>query len=112
MIRVEPPVVHWQTIAEFPKYEINMQGEVRNEDSGIRVQPSKFDGVDYVELFREGKPYLQHVNRLRWKTFHLAGNPFPQTPFERHGVWLDYEGRYVDGEKAHLCGLVCSVGEV
>lgn len=112
MIRVEPPVVHWQVIAEFPKYEINTQGEVRNVDSGLHVQPAKFDDVDYVELMREGKPYLMHVNRLIWMTFPLPGFPPLPSDIERHGTWDKSQERYEDGEKTHSCGMVCSVGEV
>jgi hypothetical protein len=112
MIRIEPPVVQWQSIAAFPKYEMNMQGEVRNEDSGIRVQPAKFDGVDYVELMREGKPFLLKVNRLLWDTFPLAGFPPIPSDIERHGAWDQTRERYEDGEGAHMCGMVCSVGEV
>lgn len=112
MIRVEPPVETWQVLAEFPKYEISMQGAVRNIDSGIRISPAKFNGVDYVELMHEGKPYLQHVNRLRWVTFPLAGLPYPHTDLSRHGAWNKTKARYADGESAHPCGFNCSVGEV
>lgn len=110
MIRVEEPVVIWQVLADFPKYEINHGGEVRNVDSGIRIEPSKFDGISYVELMREGKPYLQHVNRLRWKTFPFPGFPYPETDVSRHGAWSDVRKRYTDGESAHPCGMNCSVG--
>lgn len=112
MIRTDPPVVPWQTITEFPKYEMSLSGEVRNVDSGIRVPPATFDGVDYVELMRDGKPYLHRVDRLRWVTFPLPGFPPSRTPFERHGAWIKADEHYEDGEKSHLCGLVCSVGEV
>lgn len=112
MIQVEPPAPQWQTIAAFPKYEINQMGEVRNEDSGIRIQPAKFDGIDYVELMKEGKPFLLQVRRLVQDTFPTGANPYLPSDIERHGAWAQTKERYADGESAHMCGMICSVGEV
>lgn len=106
MIRVEPLVEKWQVIENFPQYEISERGLVRIIDSGIIVPPAKFNDVNYVELMRDGKAYLMHVNRMRWRMFPTGANP----PLSPHGMWLG--DRYEDGEKEHLCGVVCSVGAV
>lgn len=105
-IEVILPLVKWAVISDFPSYEISDAGHIRTLPSNIEVPKAKFDGIEYVELWRDGKPYLIHVNRARWAAFPTGANP----PISRHGFWLG--DRYADGEKAHMCGLVCSVGEV
>lgn len=110
MIKEETTKTSWYPLEDFPEYEINYLGGIRNIASGVMVDTAKFNYTNYVELMLDGKPYLQHVNRLRWKTFNLA--PYPRTSIDRHGKWIKDEMRYSDGEKSHLCGMVCSVGEV
>jgi hypothetical protein len=110
MIKTETAI--WKTIEDFPRYEINELGDIREKLSGNLLPKAKFNYVDYVELMRDGKPYLQHVNRLRWKSFNLANIPSYRTDIQRHGIWLKDQLRYEDGEKSHLCGVICSVGEV
>lgn len=112
MIKAEPPVIQWQTISAFPKYEINEHGDVRDINSRICVTPARFKDVSYVELMREEKPFLNQVRRLVQETFPTGANPYSRTPFERHGEWDKSNERYADGENSHLCGMVCSVGEV
>jgi hypothetical protein len=112
MTHVDAPGMIWVTLTEFPNYKLNYLGEVRTVDSDADVPHSKFDGIAYVELMRDGKPYLQHVNRLRWKTFPLPGFPPLETDVNRHGPWSSDMKRYADGESAHPCGMNCSVGAV
>jgi hypothetical protein len=109
---MEERVTSWAKIEDFPRYEISAMNEVRDIIKGDIVPKAEFNGVEYVELFRDDKPYLMHVNRMRWAAFYLPGFPPSRTDFERHGEWLKNEERYSDGERSHLCGLVCSVGEV
>lgn len=112
MLKTAPSTTIWQTIEDFPDYEINHTGDVRTISGWIPVDTAKFNYVDYVELMRDGKPYLQHVNRLRWKAFNKPNIPPYRTDIQRHGAWLKDQMRYEDGEKSHLCGMICSVGEV
>jgi hypothetical protein len=112
VIKIVPEVVDWQTLSEFPKYEMNLLGEVRDIDTQIRVKPMTIGSADYVELYREGKPFLMHVLRLVWRTFPTGANPPVPSDIERHGEWNQTKERYADGEVAHMCGMVCAVGEV
>jgi hypothetical protein len=112
MIRVVTPVVKWVQVADFPSYEISELGEIRTLPSKLEVPKAKFDGVEYAELWKDGKPYLQHVNRMRWAAFNHPGFPPVRTTLERHGRWDDEKMKYADGEKSHMCGFVCAVGEV
>lgn len=111
-IQIVEREVQWRPIEDFPKYEISEMNDIREKATGRLLEKAKFSTIEYVELERDGKPYLQHVNRLRWAAFYLPGFPPTRTDVERHGEWRKDEGRYSDGEPSHLCGMVCSVGEV
>jgi hypothetical protein len=102
----------WAPIENFPGYEISSFGDVRDISTNEVLPKAKFNNVDYVELMRDSKPYLMHVNRLRWSVFYQSAVPSHRSDVERHGKWIKDEMRYSDGEKSHLCGMVCSVGEV
>ena len=55
----------WRTIAEFPKYEINLDGKIRYKESLI-MKGTYEDGYgqEVVQLTRDGKRYLRTVKRL------------------------------------------------
>lgn len=55
----------YKTIEEFPNYEINENGEVRNKKKGniLKWNITK-NGYAIVRMYKDGKQYGRNVHRL------------------------------------------------
>lgn len=55
----------WKQIADFPKYSVSDEGQVRNDKTGRILKPAtNNNGYLFVTLFRDGKRNPELVHRL------------------------------------------------
>lgn len=54
---------------DFPSYEINRNGIIRNIKTKQHIKPELRDGYYKVNLFKNGKNYIRSVHRLLGLTF-------------------------------------------
>jgi hypothetical protein len=71
----------WNTILDFPMYEVSNFGEIRNKDSGKVLRQSKNGyGIVKVGLFREGFRTSRSVALLVADAFVFGRNDLCNTP--------------------------------
>lgn len=79
----------WKTIDEFPNYDINNLGQVRNNKTGYIKKPSIGKrGYSVVSLQKDRKQYLKTIHRLIAKAF--IDNPYNKP-----------EINHIDGDKTN-----------
>lgn len=62
----------WKPLQEFPEYEINHDGIIRDRDSG--VQKSTYcdgSGLEVCKFSKDGKRVLRSVEKLRRLAFSV-----------------------------------------
>jgi len=66
---------HWLVIADFPKYEVSDQGNVRNRKTKrlVQLQDNRAGGI-MVRLYRDGQGYSRLVRRLVARAFLPIGD--------------------------------------
>ena len=92
-------MIRWLVIEDFPNYEVNNYGEVRNRKTGrILKQQINEKGYHTVTLYKDYIPYNQRVHRLVANAFYDG----------------DHDGldvNHIDGNKSnnHLSNLeICT----
>ena len=64
----------WKQVAEYPNYEVNEEGVVRNAKGQI-IRPFKYGNYKRVMLYKEGKAKTWRLCRLVATTFDLPRRP-------------------------------------
>lgn len=84
----------WYALPDYPKYEINKLGQVRNAQTELILKPQhQTTGVVYVIVTdKSGKRHYPHIERLVAEMFLINTNPAKYTTI-----------RHIDGDLNNCC---------
>jgi hypothetical protein len=63
--------MEWRELLDFPKYEINRQGEIRNIRTGkVLQQRQDSRGYMVIRIYRGDEKYTRRISKLLWEAFN------------------------------------------